>query len=49
MTPDPQPLEIYCFGSDPTNDELPPDGLFGPSDDPTPLQILLYGTKETNI
>ena len=40
-----QPLDVYGYGSDPTNDELP-DGIFGPCDpdDPTvtPLQLLLY-------
>ncbi len=37
-------LDVYV-GSDPTNDELPPDDLFGPvdpADNPTPLQLLLY-------
>ena len=45
------PLDVYLHGSDPTNDELPPDNLFGPCspDDPTvtPLQLLLYGTKDS--
>ena len=27
-------LDVYV-GSDPTNDELPPDDLFGPADPPT--------------
>lgn len=43
-----QPLDVYLKGSDPTNDELPPDDLFAPyaADDPdiTPLGKLLYGT-----
>ena len=40
-----QPLDVYGYGSDPTNEELPPDDLFGPcriEDNPTPLQLLLY-------
>ncbi len=43
-----KPLKDIIVGSDPTNDELPPDDLFGPvdpNDHPTPLQILLYGLK----
>ncbi len=47
---DVDPLDVYLHGSDPTNDELPPDDLFGPyrADDPdmTPLGKLLYGTSE---
>ncbi len=47
-----QLLDGWCVGDeasgDPTNDELPPDDLFGPyrADDPnmTPLGLLLYGT-----
>ncbi len=43
---DVEPLDVYGYGSDPTNDELPPDGIFGPVDvndpDVTPLQRLLY-------
>lgn len=42
----PQPLAVYGFGSDPTNDELPDGDIFGyiDPDDPTvtPLQRLLY-------
>lgn len=40
------PLDVYR-GSDPTNDELPPD-LFGPCDPATatPLQLLLYPPAE---
>ena len=45
-----KPLDVYLHGSDPTNDELPPDDLFGAydPDDPdiTPLGRLLYGTSE---
>ena len=36
--------DVYV-GSDPTNDEFPPDDLFGPvdlADDPCPLAVLLY-------
>ena len=36
--------DVYV-GSDPTNDEFPPDDLFGPvdlADDPCTLAVLLY-------
>jgi hypothetical protein len=45
-----QPLDVYGFGSDPTVEEEPPDGLFAPyrADDPdiTPLGRLLYGIED---
>lgn len=48
-----QPLDVYGNGSDPTNDELPPDDLFGPydADDPdiTPLGRLLDGVNDDDV
>jgi hypothetical protein len=45
-----EPLDVYGYGSDPTNDELPPDDLFAACDpdDPatTPLQLLLYPPRQ---
>lgn len=48
-----QPLDVYGYGSDPTNDELPPDDLFAAyaPDDPgiTPLGRLLYGVNDDDV
>ena len=47
------PLAVYGYGSDPTNEELPPDDLFAAyaPDDPgiTPLGRLLYGVNDDDV